>query len=270
MPLRLLFGMTRPRGVKILGQELAGDVAAIGAEVSGFQVGDRVYGHTGLKFGGYAEYGVLPDRGLVAVIPEGVDYADAVTLPTAGVYALYFVRKAEITSGKHVLVNGGGGAIGSFAIQLAKRDGATVTGVDGVDKAELMVELGADHVIDYMTDSFATRSETYDVILDVIDRSSFGAAAPSLKRGGLYLHTDTSPLAAMRRRLSRFRRDRRSAFVPGATDAKDLIELANMVASGELRVVAEIRHSLAEIADLHQLAETGAKRGNLIVTLDSP
>ena len=265
VPLRLLFGVFRPRGVKILGQELAGEVEAVGAQVEGFQVDDRVFGHTGLRFGGYAEYGILPGSGLVSVIPEGVDYEQAVTLPTAGVYALYFVRKAELEKGSHVLINGGGGAIGSFAIQLAKRAGATVTGVDRTDKLSLMKSLGADYVIDYTSERFSDWQTTFDVILDVIDKSSFGKAAPALKPGGLYLHTDTSPIKALRRRFSRFRHGRRWAFVPGGNDPADLLELAQLVRDEEIRVVIDGPYSLTEVPGAHLHAETGAKQGNIVV-----
>ena len=268
VPLRLLLGVFRPRGVKVLGQELAGDVEATGAQVDGFSVGDKVFGHTGLRFGGYAEYGILPGGGLVAVIPDGVDYDEAVTLPTAGVYALYFVRRAEVDPGSHLLINGGGGAIGSFAIQLAKRAGATVTGVDRTDKLSLMESLGADHVIDYTSESFTQRLATYDVILDVIDKSSFGEAAPALKPGGLYLHTDTSPIKAVRRRLSRYRHDRRWSFVPGGSDPADLVELAHLIRDGELRVVVDGPYALDQVPDAHRHAETGAKRGNIVVQVN--
>ncbi len=151
VPLRLYFGVFRPRGQRILGQELAGEVAAVGNDVSRFQVGDRVFAHTGFRFGGYGEQASLPERGMVARIPEGVSYEEAATIPTAGLYGLYVLRQANIKPGASVLILGGGGAIGSYALQLAKAAGASVTVVDRGDKAAYVTDLGADHFIDYTT-----------------------------------------------------------------------------------------------------------------------
>ncbi len=267
LPLRLYFGLFKPRGTRVLGQEFAGIVTDIGGVVSKFSVGDRVTGHAGLKFGGYAEYGILSEKDLVTIVPSDVSLEEACTFPTAGVYAVYFVRAAGVQHDQAVLVNGGGGAIGSVAIQLAKLAGAHVTGVDRSDKLELMRGLGADEVIDYQTEDFTRRTETYDAILDVIDKSWFGKAAPALKPGGVYCHTSTSPIRALRSRLSRHRKTRRTTFVPGANDAADLDYLIELVRSGSLEVITDSVVPLQRLPDAHRHAETGAKKGNIVIRI---
>ncbi|HEX6220871.1 MAG TPA: NAD(P)-dependent alcohol dehydrogenase [Acidimicrobiia bacterium] len=267
VPLRLFLGVFRPRGTRIPGQELAGDVVAVGSEVTDFQVGDRVCGHSGFRFGGNAEYATLPQSGMVARIPDGVSYEEATTLPTAGLYGLYFSRQADIRPGQTVLVNGGAGSIGSYAIQMALAAGARVTAVDRGDKGEFLTDLGVDEVIDYRTRDFATNVDVYDAILDVIDKSSFPVAATSLKPGGIYLHSDISPLAALRRRLFRASGGRRSEFVAGREDADDLEYLLAKVSAGEIRSVIDHTFRLDDIVEAHRYAESGDKRGHVVVTV---
>lgn len=265
--LRLFVGVRRPRGTRILGQELAGDVVAVGGEVTGFAVGDRVAAQTGLRFGGDAEFACLPESGAVVEVSDGVSYEEAATLPTGGLYARYFVRTAGIEPGDSVLINGAGGSIGTYAIQLAKRAGAEVTAVDRADKLDLLGSLGADHVIDHTTHDFTEDMARYDVILDVIDARSFGAVARSLRPGGRYLHSDVSPLAAIRRKLHRSEGEKRAVFVRAGSERRDLRELVEMLAAGELRAVIDRRFPLEEIGDAHSHAETGAKRGHIVISV---
>lgn len=270
IPLRLFFGLVRPRGDRVLGQELAGDVVAVGEDVTRFGVGDRVFAQTGFRFGGYAEYSCLPQDGMVARIPAGVSYEAAATIPTAGLYGLYFVRRANIEAGQRVLVNGGAGSIGTYAIQLARRAGAVVSAIDRGDKADFLHELGVEGVVDYTAADFADGPQRYDVIMDVIDKSSFSRASRILRPGGVYLHSDVSPLHALRRALHRAGGGKRSQFVSGAGDRDDLGLLAGLMASGELRAVIDRRYRLDEIVAAHRYAESGAKKGHIVVSVVSP
>lgn len=267
VPLRLFFGILKPRGERVLGQELAGDIVEVGEGVTRFSAGDRVFAQTGFRFGGHAQYAVLPADGMVAAIPEGVSYEEATTLPTGGQYALYFTRVGNIRPGQSVLINGGAGSIGSFSIQLAKRAGAQVTVVDSGDKSDFMLDLGADKAIDFEQEDFTARSDAYDLILDVIDKSSFPAAARSLKPNGTYLHTDISVSASLRRALHRAPDGRSARMVPGEAKRDDLDYLSNLVATGELRVEIDRTYPLEEVVNAHEYADSGAKRGNIVITV---
>lgn len=265
LPLRLFLGVMKPRGIRVTGQELAGEVVAVGDQVSKFAVGDRVFGHAGFRFGANAELASLPERGLVARIPDGVSFVDAATLPTAGVYGLYFTRQADIRPGQSVLVNGGAGSIGTYAIQLALGAGARVDAVDRGDKSDFLRDLGVAEIVDYRKQAFTDVGRSYDFILDVIDKSSFPKAAKALNPGGTYLHSNPSPVSALRRGLFKAPDGRRSVFVAGRDSASNLDFLAGEVSAGRLRSIVDREFGLEAIVEAHRYAESGDKRGHIIV-----
>lgn len=264
-PLRLFMGVRSPGRRKILGQELAGEIVEMGDQVEGFDVGQRIAAHAGFRFGGYAEYASISSNGLVARIPDGVAVPTAAPLPTAGIYALSFVRESNLQAAQHVLVVGGAGSIGSFAIQLAKAAGAHVTAVDHSEKTAHLRAMGADDIIAFDRQDFTTLSSTFDRILDVVDKSSFPSAAATLAPRGVYLHTEMSPIAGLRRLVQRPGEGRESRFVRGSEDRSDLEMLLGMVADGRLEVPIDSTYPLGEIVAAHLRAESGSKAGNIIV-----
>jgi NADPH:quinone reductase-like Zn-dependent oxidoreductase len=182
-PLHARIGGLRAPARRVLGSDIAGCVEAVGAGVTRFRAGDEVYGdNLGLK-GGFAEYAVVPESAL-ACKPAELTFGEASTIPQAGAIALQGVAGAG--PGRRVLINGAGGGSGSFAIQLAKRCGAAVTGVDNADKLEFMRSLGADDVIDYRHEDFTRRGGSYDLVLDLVAHRSVFAYRRALNRGGLY------------------------------------------------------------------------------------
>ena len=182
-PMYARIGGLRAPARRVLGSDIAGRVQAVGPGVTRFRPGDEVYGdNIGLK-GGFAEYAVVPESAL-APKPEALTFAEASTLPQAGAIALQGTAGAG--PGRRVLVNGAGGGSGSFAIQLAKRAGAHVTGVDNAGKLGFLRSLGADDVIDYRHDDF-TRAGPYDLVLDLVASRSVFAYRRALARGGRYL-----------------------------------------------------------------------------------
>jgi NADPH:quinone reductase-like Zn-dependent oxidoreductase len=181
-PLYARIGGLRSPRLRTLGSDIAGSVDAVGSGVTRFQPGDAVYGDNLRLMGGFAEYTIAPESAL-AHKPPGLTFAEASTIPQAGAIALQ--GTSSVSEGSRVLVNGGGGGSGSFAIQQAKRLGAHVTAVDNAGKLDHMRSLGADDVIDYERDDF-TRSGRYDLILDMVAQRSVFACTRALVRGGRY------------------------------------------------------------------------------------
>lgn len=181
-----IFGLFRPK-FPILGTDVSGVVEAVGKDVQGFSPGDEVYGDTLGRNGGLSEYCAAPEK-MFYKKPPGLTFEAVATVPQAGIIAVQGLRwGGEIQSGQHVLINGAGGGSGMFAIQLAKRMGAIVTGVDNGGKLAHMRRLGADHVIDYHTHDFTRAGATYDHILDLVATRSIFTIPRALRPGGSYV-----------------------------------------------------------------------------------
>jgi NADPH:quinone reductase-like Zn-dependent oxidoreductase len=184
---RLLFGVGKPK-FKIAGAEVAGDVEAIGAGVTGLKVGDRVYGDLSESgFGGFAEYVSVPESSLT-IMPAGMSYEQAAATPHAAMLALQgLVDLGKIRQGERVLINGAGGGVGMFAAQIAKEYGCEVTGVDRDFKLDALTHLGYDKVIDYQKVDFTENHHAYDLILDAKTTRSPRRYLNALKPGGRYV-----------------------------------------------------------------------------------
>lgn len=267
LPMRLVFGIFRPR-FHVLGMEFAGEVAEKGDAVTRFAVGDRVFGSTSFSMGAHAEFKVLPETGAIAKIPEGVGFAEAAGIPTGGFNGLHFVRNAAIRPGERVLVIGGGGAIGSFALQFAKRAGAHVTATDRVDKLEMMRGIGADVALDYRTEDALSGGARYDVIVDVPGKSDFDRCMAALDEGGRYVLTNPNFMAIMRALIANRRQEsRRVQFKFAGEPVEDLEEIAALVAKGEVRVSIDRHMPLEKIAEAHDYVEAGNKKGVLVIDI---
>lgn len=265
--LRLFVGLTRPKRVTILGQELAGEVEAVGAAVTTFKKGDAIFGTTGLRFGAYAQYACLPAAGAIAHKPEQVSFEEAAAIPTGGTEAGHYLRVGQIQAGEKILINGAGGSIGTFVVQLAKQYGAEVTAVDHGTKLAMLREIGADRVIDYTREDFATRSERYDLIFDSVGKKSFFRSLRALKPNGRYLLASPNPTTRFLGRWVTRLSGKRVIIEQVTPTSADLTQLAEMVAAGTLNVVIDKRFPLAETAAAHRYVETGQKKGHVIITV---
>ncbi len=270
LPMRMYAGFRKPKRITILGQELAGEIEAIGKDVKRFKPGDQVFGTTGLGFGAYGEYLCLPEEsamGVLATKPANMTYEEAAAVPTGGLEALHFIRKGNIQRGEKVLIIGAGGSIGTFAVQLARYFGAEVTGVDSSGKLNMLRAIGADHVIDYTQEDITKRTEIYDVIFDVMGKSSFSGSVRSLKQNGRYLLGNAGLSQMVRGRWTSIRSSKK--VIIGAANQKneDLLFLKALIEAGEMKSVIDRRYPLEQIAEAHRYVETGHKKGNVIITI---
>ena len=268
--MQMYVGLRKPKRITILGQELAGEIEAIGKDVKRFKAGDQVFGTTGLGFGAYAEYICLPEKsamGVLATKPANMTYAEAAVVPTGGLEALHFIRKGNIQRGEKVLIIGAGGSIGSFAVQLARHFGAEVTGVDSSGKLNMLRTIGADHVIDYTQEEITKHAETYDVIFDVMGKSSFSGSLRSLKQNGRYLLGNAGLLHMVRGQWTSIRSSKK--VLSGAANQKneDLLFLKALIETGKLKSVIDRRYPLEQIAEGHRYVDTGQKKGNIVITI---
>jgi len=267
LPIRIWLDRRLPN--LILGQELAGEVEAVGKAVNRFKPGDQIFGTAGFRLGTYAEYVCLPAApaaGVLGLKPANMSYEEAVALSIGGLEAVHFLRKAYIRGGERVLIVGAGGSIGTFAVQLASHFGAEVTGIDSTGKLDMLRALGADYVIDYTREDFTKSGETYDVIFDVIGKSSFSDSLKSLKPNGRYMLGNPGASQTVRGHWTPLRNGQKVIFRTAGQGTDELDFLRELVEAGHIRTVIDRRYPLEQIADAHRYVDTGQKKGNVIIT----
>jgi NADPH:quinone reductase-like Zn-dependent oxidoreductase len=263
---RFFTGLLRPKR-KIVGSELAGEVAEVGAAVSEFEVGDRVFG---VRSGANAEFVCVRESGVLAHMPAGMTFEEAAAVCDGAIIALACLRKADLQKGRSILVYGASGSIGTAAVQLAKHFGADVTAVCNTKNVELVRSLGADEVIDYLQEDFTKNGETYDVVFDAVGKQSFRRCRRSLKPGGLYIETDLGflwhvPILAL---LTRRIGDKRVTLPIPKYTKKEILFLKGLIEAGKYRAVIDRRYPLEDVVEATRYVETGQKTGNVVLTVD--
>ena len=243
--MRLFFGLLKPRR-KILGTTVSGIIEETGEGVKQFKPGDEVFGSTGFKFGGHAEYCCLPARYPLLIKPPEISHETAAAIPFGGITALYYLKKAGIKHGDSILIYGASGATGTAAVQLAVHFGAIVTGVCSGANEKLVRSLGAEDVIDYKKEDFSAGEKKYDVIFDAVGKTNYSACKKILKDNGKFLTVNKG--------LAR-------------TKTTDLEFLTKLALQGKLNPVIEKVYPLENIADAHRHAESGHKKGNIVIAI---
>jgi len=265
---RFFFGLLKPK-INILGVDLSGVIESVGRDVKLFKKGDQVFGSTfDFGVGAYAEYKCLPEDSVLTLKPDNLNFEQAAAVFFGGHTALHFLKKGHIKQGQKVLIYGASGAIGTYAVQLAKHFGAEVTGVCSTTNLKLVKSLGADSVLDYTKEDFTQRAETYDVIFDTVGKSPFSGCVSSLKEKGIYLrsvHMALTPIV--------------KGFWVGVTSSKkviggvasehkqDLVFLKELIEAGKIKPVIDRRYPLEQIVEAHAYVEKGHKKGNVVITL---
>ena len=265
-PSRFFTGLLRPKR-KIAGIELAGVVEAVGAAVTEFEVGDRVFGVKG--FGAQAEFVCMQESAPLAHMPTGVSFEEAAAVCDGAALALACLRGADLGEGKSIVIYGATGSVGTAGVQLAKHFGAHVTAVGNTKNLDLVRSLGADKVIDYLHEDFTKNGETYDVIFDAVGKHSFRRCRHSLKPGGIYVDTDLGflwhvPILAL---LTRRIGDKRVKLGITKYTKKDVVFLKELIEAGKYRAVIDRSYPLEQVVEATRYVETGQKSGNVVLTV---
>lgn len=267
LPARIALGFRQPK-IDILGMELSGEVESVGKDVKRFKEGDQVFAASLTSFGAYAEYKCLPENGPVTIKPNNLSFEEAAAIPIGARTALFFLRKANIQIGQKVLIYGASGSVGSYAVQIAKYFGAEVTGVCSTTNVELVKSLGADQVIDYTKEDFSSKGETYDVIFEAVDKSSFSACMKSLKKDGIYINV-TVPLPSVRMLWSKLTSNKKLILGQNSPENSEALNfLKGLVEAEKLKVVIDRSYAFEEIVEAHRYVEKGHKKGNVVITVD--
>jgi NADPH:quinone reductase-like Zn-dependent oxidoreductase len=266
IPFRIGMGFRGPRR-RILGEEFAGEIEAIGKDVRRFKEGDSVFGDTGSVLGAYAEYVCLPEKGIFVTKPGCMTYEDAAAGPVSTLAALYYLRRGDIKNGQKILINGASGALGTAAVQLAKHFGAEVTGVCSTANIELVKSLGADQVIDYTQEDFAKNGEAYDIIFDAVSKRSFSQCKDSLKEGGIYFLSVPTLAIFLQMLWTSMIGSKKAILGIPKSSIEDLVFLKELIEAKKIKPVIDRTYLLEQIAEAHRYVEKGHKKGNVVITV---
>jgi NADPH2:quinone reductase len=264
---RLMNGFFRPRK-NILGTEFSGTVEAVGKDVKLFSIGDQVFGGTGLNLGANAEFVCIAEDAAIARKPSNITFEEAAAIPFGGTASLGYLRdKGMIERGQKVLINGASGALGTYAVQLARYYGAEVTGVCSTRNLQLVKSLGAHHVVDYTQEDFTQQGKTYDVIFDTVGKTSFAKCKDVLNPNGLFLAASGGLTEFAQMFSTSMFGDKKVKVGLIVEKQADLEFLKERIEAGDIRPVIDRKYTFEEMAEAHRYVEKGHKAGNVVVTV---
>jgi NADPH:quinone reductase-like Zn-dependent oxidoreductase len=264
---RMSFGLSKPK-INILGSEFAGEVEATGKDVTLFKTGDRVFGYLGQRMGANAEYLCLPEDGSLAIMPANMSYAEAATIPYGAIMATNLLRQANLQKGQKVLINGASGGIGSAAVQLAKYYGAEVTGVCGTPRLEYVKSLGADRVIDYTVEDFTQNGEIYDLIFDILGKSSYARCKNSLTQNGIYLLASFKMKPIFQMLWTKMAGSKKVICAMASEKPEDLVAVRELIEAGKYQAIIDRCFPMEQAAEAQRYAESGHKKGSVVITVE--
>jgi NADPH:quinone reductase-like Zn-dependent oxidoreductase len=268
---RLFFGLTKPRKA-ILGQELAGEIEAIGSDVQSFKVGDKAFGMTGTELGAHAQYKCMNENSALTSMPRNATFDDAAAIVEGGLTALNFLKhRAGIQEDQHVVIYGASGSVGTASIQVDKAFGTTVTAICSSANFDLVKSLGADFAIDYRQDDFSENGSTYDIIFDTVGKLSFSRCKNSLTPTGTYLDAGGIGTIVSMMWTSLFG-GRKAILATTYTrsaeaNSADLVTLKTLVEHGSVRAIIDKRYPLDDLASAYRYVDTGRKKGSLVINI---
>ncbi len=263
----------KPR-YEILGSDIAGRIETVGSNIEQFQPGDDIFGDLfGCGWGAFAEYVCVPEK-VLTLKPASMTFEDAATLPQAAIVALQGLRKKrQIQPGQKVLINGAGGGMGTFAVQIAKLFGAEVTGVDSAEKLDMLRSIGADHVIDYTQEDFSKSGQRYDLILDVAGHHSIRDYKRALNPKGILAVVGGSKGTLLQAvflgpLISIFGSKKMGILAWKPNKKEDLAFLIELLEAGKIVPVIDRRYPLSEVAEALRYLEDGHAQGKLVITVE--
>jgi NADPH:quinone reductase-like Zn-dependent oxidoreductase len=263
----IMFGFKKPK-INILGIDLAGEVEAVGKDVKRFRIGDQIFGSAGTKLGAHAEYTCVSEDGALAIKPAKMTFSEAAAISLAGNTALFYIRDlAKIQPGQKILIHGASGAIGTYAVQLAKYYGAEVTGVCSATNEVMVKSLGASKVVDYTKEDFTKSDERYDFVFDVVGKTTFSQCKSLLKQNGVYLENMLELKDMLIMMWTSVFGGKRIKGGVSAEKAENLKFFLELIESGKLKPVIDRSYSLEKAAKAFQYVEQGHKKGNVVITV---
>jgi len=263
---RFFSGLIRPK-IGILGNEFAGTVEEVGEDVTLFKTGDRVFGYDDSKFGAHAEYKTIEESAAVAVMPDNLTFEEAAPILEGAHYALCDIKAARVKSDDNVMVYGASGAIGSAAVRLVKYFGATVTAVCNTQNVETVKSLGADLVVDYLTQDFTKINQKFDFIFDAVGKSSFRQCRSLLKDKGIYISTELGKNSAniFLALFTPLTGGKKVLFPLPTINKEDTLLLRKLVEEGRFKPLVDRTYNLDKIIDAYRYVETRQKVGNVVI-----
>jgi NADPH:quinone reductase-like Zn-dependent oxidoreductase len=262
---KMMFGFRKPK-INILGIDLAGEIETVGKDVKLFKEGDQVFGSPGARFGAHAEYICMPEKGVLAIKPANMTYEEAAAISLAGNTALFFIRDlGKIEARQKILIHGASGAIGTYAVQLARYYGAEVTGVCSATNTEMVKSLGADKVIDYTKEDFTKSDERYDVVFDVVGKTTFSQCKGLLKQKGIYLENMLELQDILKMMWISIIGGKKIKGGVSIESVENLNFFLELIESGKLKPVIDRSYPLEQTAEAFQYVEQGHKKGNVII-----